>query len=118
WNGRAFQYADNPIELGLGEPVRMYVVNMFEEAMVPHLHGNMFHLYPSGTSLKPAEYTDVKTLSIAERAILEFRYDFPGTYMFQCHVTEHMEQGLMGWFRVVGKLERAQAPPSNHQAHH
>ncbi|MBI4462272.1 MAG: multicopper oxidase domain-containing protein, partial [Acidobacteria bacterium] len=46
WNGRAFQYADNPIELRVGEPVRMYVVNMFEEAMVPHLHGNMFHLYP------------------------------------------------------------------------
>ncbi|MFB3140902.1 MAG: multicopper oxidase domain-containing protein, partial [Candidatus Acidiferrales bacterium] len=35
WNGRAFQYADNPIELALGEPVRMYVVNFFEEAMVP-----------------------------------------------------------------------------------
>ncbi len=109
WNGRAFQYADNPIELRVGEPVRMYVVNMFEEAMVPHLHGNMYQLYPSGTSLQPAEYTDVKTLSIAERAILEFQYDFPGTYMFQCHVTEHMEQGLMGWFRVVEKASSAAA---------
>ncbi|MFQ5817144.1 MAG: multicopper oxidase domain-containing protein, partial [Terriglobia bacterium] len=59
WNGRAFQYADHPIELRQGEPVRMYVVNMFEEAMVPHLHANMYQLYPSGTSLRPAEYTDV-----------------------------------------------------------
>jgi FtsP/CotA-like multicopper oxidase with cupredoxin domain len=51
----------------------------------------------------------VKTLNIAERAILEFRYDFPGTYMFQCHVTEHMEQGLMGWFKVVDEKAEARA---------
>lgn len=108
WNGRAFQYADNPIELKRGEPVRMYVLNMFEEAMVPHLHGTLYHLFPSGTTLTPTEYTDVKTLSIAERAILEFQYDYPGTFMFQCHVTEHMEQGLMGWFRVVEKPALAQ----------
>jgi FtsP/CotA-like multicopper oxidase with cupredoxin domain len=101
WNGRAFQYADQPIELKKGEPVRVYVVNMFEEAMVPHLHGNLYHLYPTGTSLQPSEFTDVKTLNIAERAILEFQYDFPGFFMFQCHVSEHMEQGLMGWFRVI-----------------
>jgi len=110
-NGRAFQYADNPIELALGEPVRMYVVNFFEEAMVPHLHANLFQLYPSGTMLKPSEYTDVKTLSIAERAMLEFQYDYPGTYMFQCHVTEHMEQGLMGWFNVVEKTQAAHRRP-------
>ncbi|MCZ6491503.1 MAG: multicopper oxidase domain-containing protein [Acidobacteria bacterium] len=109
WNGRAFQYADNPIALRQGEPVRMYVMNIFEEAMVPHLHGNLFRLYPSGTTMTPTEYTDVKTLSIAERAILEFQYDYPGTYMFQCHVTEHMEQGLMGWFNVLENVETAQS---------
>jgi len=105
WNGRAFQYADHPITLQKGEPVRMYVLNMFEEAMVPHIHGNFYHLYPSGTTLTPTEYTDVKTLSIAERVMLEFQYDFPGNYMFQCHVSEHMEEGLMGWFQVVEKTE-------------
>ena len=113
WNGRAFQYADNPIELRRGEPVRMYVLNMFEEAMVPHMHGTLYHLFPSGTTLTPTEYTDVKTLSIAERAILEFRYDFPGDFMFQCHVTEHMEQGLMGWFKVVD--DKAEAAAHQHK---
>lgn len=108
WNGRAFQYADHPVELAVGEPVRMYVLNMFEERMVPHVHGNLYHFYPSGTSLAPAEFTDVKTLNIAERGILEFTYEHPGNYMFQCHVTEHMEQGLMGWFRVTDKNEVAQ----------
>jgi len=100
WNGKAFQYADSPVPLSVGEKVRMYVLNMFEETMVPHIHGNLFHYYPSGTTLTPAEYTDVKALNIAERGILEFEYKFPGTYMFQCHVTEHMEEGLMGWFHV------------------
>ena len=108
WNGRAFQYVDHPIEIEMSQPVRMYVMNMFEEAMVPHIHGNLFRLYPSGTTLQPTEYTDVKTLNIAERAILEFQYEYPGAYMFQCHVTEHMEQGLMGWFQVVDRTETAQ----------
>ena len=108
WNGRAFQYVDHPFEIEMSQPVRMYVMNMFEEAMVPHIHGNLFRLYPSGTTLQPTEYTDVKTLNIAERAILEFQYEYPGAYMFQCHVTEHMEQGLMGWFQVVDRTETAQ----------
>lgn len=100
WNGKAFQYADHPIELSVGEKVRMYVMNIFEEAMAPHIHGNMFRLIRSGTSLEPQELTDVVSLGIAERAILEFQYDYPGAYMFQCHFTEHMELGLMGWFQV------------------
>lgn len=112
WNGKAFQYADYPIQLQKGEDVRMYVVNMFEESMVPHLHGNMYQLYPTGTTVKPTELTDVKTLNIAERAILEFKYDFPGHYMFQCHVSEHMEQGLMGWFDVVESSKNPAKPAS------
>ena len=109
WNGRAFQYADHPIDLNVGDPVRMYVLNIFEEMMAPHIHGNMFQLYRSGTSMKPNELTDVVSLGIAERAILEFKYEYPGPYMFQCHFTEHMELGLMGWFRVHGEAKAASA---------
>jgi FtsP/CotA-like multicopper oxidase with cupredoxin domain len=103
WNGRAFQYATNPVPLETGEKVRMYVLNMFEEIMAPHIHASMFHLYPSGTSTTPSEYTDVVDLAIAERAIMEFDYEYPGTFMFQCHISEHMELGLMGWFKVSGE---------------
>jgi FtsP/CotA-like multicopper oxidase with cupredoxin domain len=112
WNGRAFQYADSPVPLAVGEKVRMYVLNMFEETMVPHIHGNLYQYYPSGTTLTPTEYTDVKALNIAERGILEFSYKYPGTYMFQCHVTEHMEEGLMGWFHVGdAATQSANRPP-------
>ncbi len=111
WNGKAFQYADHPIELEAGEKVRMYVMNIFDESMAPHIHGNMFNLIRSGTALKPHELTDVVSLGIAERAILEFQYDHPGPYMFQCHFTEHMELGLMGWFQVRDpKINRAARP--------
>ena len=110
WNGKAFQYADHPIELQKGEAVRMYVVNVFEEMMAPHIHGNMFKLIRSGTALKANELTDVVSLGIAERSILEFQYDLPGPYMFQCHFSEHMELGLMGWFVVSnGKPQKASA---------
>jgi len=112
WNGKAFQYADHPIELQKGEPVRMYVVNVFEEMMAPHIHGNMFDLIRSGTALKSAELTDVVSLGIAERAILEFKYDHPGPFMFQCHFSEHMELGLMGWF-VVSDPQKLKASASS-----
>ncbi|MBI1940153.1 MAG: multicopper oxidase domain-containing protein [Acidobacteria bacterium] len=119
WNGRAFQYADHPVELKKGEPVRMYVLNMFEEPMAPHIHANMFGLIRSGTKLRADELTDVLSLAIAERAILEFQYDYPGTYMFQCHFSEHMEQGLMGWFNVVDpQSTTAQAGPPKGHGHH
>jgi FtsP/CotA-like multicopper oxidase with cupredoxin domain len=117
WNGKAFQYADHPIDLRQGEPVRMYVLNIFEEMMAPHIHGNMFQLIRSGTALRPHELTDVVSLGIAERAILEFQYDYPGAYMFQCHFSEHMELGLMGWFRVREGKKTAAAAPAGHAAH-
>lgn len=120
WNGKAFQYADHPIDLKLGEPVRMYVMNLFEEMMAPHIHGNMFGLIRTGTALKPGEVTDIVSLGIAERAILEFKYDLPGAYMFQCHFTEHMELGLMGWFRVghVKPMKAGKKPAGDEHAHH
>jgi len=60
--------------------------------------------------------TDVVSLGIAERAVLEFKYDYPGAYMFQCHFSEHMELGLMGWFRVGEKEKGASAAamPAGH----
>jgi FtsP/CotA-like multicopper oxidase with cupredoxin domain len=119
WNGRAFQYADHPVKLEVGEPVRMYVLNIFEEMMAPHIHGNVFGLIRTGTKMKADEITDVVNLAIAERAILEFNYEYPGYYMFQCHFSEHMEQGLMGWFNVVDPKSPVpdSGPPKGHHHH-
>jgi len=65
-----------------------------------HLHANLYQLYRSGTSLVPHEYTDMVTMSQGERGILEFKYKFPGQYMFHAHKTEFAEKGWMGLFLV------------------
>jgi hypothetical protein len=39
--------------------------------------------------------------------------------MFQCHFSEHMEQGLMGWFNVLEeKATTAGAGPSRKHGDH
>jgi FtsP/CotA-like multicopper oxidase with cupredoxin domain len=70
-----------------------------------HLHGNLYQLYRSGTSMAPGEYTDMVTMSQGERAILEFNYKYPGQYMFHAHKTEFAEKGWVGLFLVKDLAE-------------
>ncbi|MEM4321243.1 MAG: multicopper oxidase domain-containing protein [Candidatus Nitrosocaldus sp.] len=102
-NGIPFHYVKNPIEVKRGELVRIYLVNITEFDPINnfHLHGDLFKLYRTGTSIVPDEFTDMVTLSQGERAILEFRYDYPGLYMFHAHVIEFSDKGWMGFFKVV-----------------
>ena len=103
-NGIPFHYDHdkNPIRLKVGELVRIYLVNILEFDAVNsfHLHANFFHYYPTGTSLTPAEFTDTIALMQGQRGILEFRYKFPGKYMFHAHKTEFAELGWTGVFEV------------------
>jgi FtsP/CotA-like multicopper oxidase with cupredoxin domain len=103
-NGVANYYAQHPIEIKVGEKVRIYLSNMTEFDLVNnfHLHANMFEYYPSGTSLQPAEVTDTVNLCQGQRGILEFSYKYPGMYMFHAHTSEFAELGWMGFFNVKG----------------
>jgi len=101
-NSVAFHYQKNPIEIKLGELIRAYVVNVLEFDFINsfHTHANFFDYYPTGTKLEPSEYTDTKVFGQGERGIMEFRYHFPGTFMFHAHVSEFAELGWMGLFEV------------------
>ena len=103
-NGVANYYAEHPIGLKVGEKVRIYLSNMTEFDLVNnfHLHANMFEYYPNGTSLEPIELTDTINLCQGQRGILEFRYKYPGMYMFHAHTSEFAELGWMGFFDVKG----------------
>ncbi len=92
-NGLANAFLDRPIKLKIGEEVRIYLVNVTEFDLINsfHLHGNMFKLYRTGTSLIHYEITDTVMLCQGERAILEFSYKFPGKYMFHAHQSEFAE---------------------------
>jgi FtsP/CotA-like multicopper oxidase with cupredoxin domain len=86
-NTVAFHYAKHPIQVRLGELVRVYLVNIteFDPVNSFHLHAGMFSLYRTGTRLEPSDYTDIVTMGQEERYILEFNFKFPGQYMFHAH---------------------------------
>lgn len=112
-NGKAFDYMMNPIVVHTGELYRVYIVNMLEFDSVNsiHVHGAMFDYYSAGTN-KTADYlTDIVTLANGDRGILEFTYDYPGTYMFHAHQTLFTDLGWMGLFDVRGTT--VNAPPSD-----
>jgi len=97
-----YYYMHHPIEIEQGKLVRVYLVNMLEFDQINnfHLHGDLYQLYRSGTSMAPDEYTDLVTMSQGERAILEFNFQYPGQYMFHAHKTEFAEKGWVGTFLV------------------
>ncbi len=112
-NGKAFDYMMNPIVVHTGEPYRVYIVNMLEFDSVNsiHVHGAMFDYYSAGTN-KTADYlTDIVTLTNGDRGIMEFTYDYPGTYMFHAHQTLFTDLGWMGLFDVRGSP--VNTPPSD-----
>ncbi len=97
-----FYYQHHPIQINTGELIRVYVVNMVEFDPINnlHLHGNLYHYYPTGTDTVPSFYTDMITLSQTERGIMEFKYDYPGKYLFHAHKVEFSEKGWVGLFLV------------------
>lgn len=97
-----FHYDKHPLKIKVGELVRIFLINMLEfDALNSfHLHANLFHYYPTGTSLTPSEYTDLVVQAQGQRGIIEFRYKYPGRYMFHAHKTEFAELGWTGIFEV------------------
>lgn len=114
-NGIPYYYMHHPIQIENGQLVRVYLVNMLEFDPINnfHLHANLYQLYRSGTSLVPHEYTDMVTMSQGERGILEFKYKFPGQYMFHAHKTEFAEKGWMGLFLVKDMTSTTGGPEYN-----
>jgi len=101
-NTVGFAYQDRPIQVKRDELVRIYLANLVEYDPINsfHLHGNFFDHFPTGTSLKPAELTDIVVQGQAQRCILETRFAKPGRYMFHGHKTEFAELGWTGFFEV------------------
>ncbi|MGF1600853.1 MAG: multicopper oxidase domain-containing protein [Thermosynechococcaceae cyanobacterium] len=103
FNGIPNYFRDYPIPIVQNQLVRLYVLNMieFDPAVTFHIHANFFQVYRTGRSRSPSEESDVITMGTAERHILEFRYPFPGRYMFHPHQDDIAEHGCMGLFNVI-----------------
>lgn len=101
-----FAYQVHPIVLKRGELTRVYLVNTLEFDLINslHIHANFFHVFRTGTTLVPSEFTDTISMGQGERHILEFKYDHPGKFMFHAHQSEFAELGWMGMFDVQERM--------------
>ena len=104
-----FAYQARPIVLRRGELNRIYLVNALEFDLINsvHIHANFFHVYRTGTSLVPHDFTDTVSMGQGERHILEFTYRETGKFMFHAHQSEFAELGWMGLFDVQDRAETA-----------
>ncbi len=77
-----------------GEKVRWYLLGMGNEIDLhtPHWHGE--------TVLEGTQHTDVVELLPGSMKTVDMIADNPGTWMFHCHVEEHMEDGMMVVFTI------------------
>jgi FtsP/CotA-like multicopper oxidase with cupredoxin domain len=66
-----------------------------------HIHGHTFRLLRSSKQRLPQCHTDTLLLLPNEQAEVAFVADNPGDWMFHCHIIEHQESGMMGYFRVA-----------------
>ncbi len=80
-----------------GEHVRWYVMTMGEgfNFHTPHWHGNVVEV--RGKRL------DVFTIGPAEFVTADMVPDMAGSWMFHCHVDEHMQSGMMTEYTVLDR---------------
>jgi FtsP/CotA-like multicopper oxidase with cupredoxin domain len=95
FNGQKFSSAE-PIELKLGERIRIVLINdsMMEHPI--HLHGLWSELENGHGAFNPYKHTiNVKP---AERVSYLVSADTPGRWAYHCHLLYHMHAGM---FRTV-----------------
>jgi CopA family copper-resistance protein len=95
FDGKKFSDAE-PIELKLGERVRIILINdtMMEHPI--HLHGVWSELENGHGAFNPYKHTI--TVKPAERVSYLVSADTPGRWAYHCHLLYHMEAGM---FRTV-----------------
>ena len=102
------EFMRRPIPIKVGELIRIYLINIteFDPVNSFHLHAEFFDYYDHGTTLEPTLKTVDTIMQVqAQRGILEFRYRWPGNYMFHAHISEFAELGWMGNFNTVDETD-------------
>jgi len=84
-----------------GEKVRWYLLGMGNEIDLhtPHWHGE--------TVTEGGRNTDVIELLPGSMKTVDMIADNPGTWMFHCHVEDHMESGMMAVYTIYAPPTRA-----------
>jgi manganese oxidase len=93
-NGRAFVGNTPVLHARVGDLVQWDVLAIGDDHHTFHLHGHRWR-NADGT------FVDTRTVGPAESFSFRLREDVPGTWLYHCHVEEHMSRGMIGVYRVA-----------------
>jgi manganese oxidase len=92
-NGRSF-VGNTPIyRAKVGDRVQWDVLAIGDEHHTFHVHGHRWRT-PAGVP------EDTRTIGPAESFRVRWREDAAGTWLYHCHVEDHMARGMIGIYRV------------------
>ncbi|MGE3876326.1 MAG: multicopper oxidase family protein [Parvibaculaceae bacterium] len=80
-----------------GKSYRFTLQNATPHAHPIHLHGHTFKVLGSSKRELPVHYADTVLVLPKERIEIAF-VAAAGKWMFHCHILEHLETGMMGYF--------------------
>ena len=106
WNGIVNQYKDHPIQVPVGEEVRVFVLNAGPSIDSSfHVVGTIFHeVIKEGVHLKEGNEgnwgSQAVDLAPAQGAIVEFRFDEDGLYPIVTHAFNFVGRGALGLFQA------------------
>jgi nitrite reductase (NO-forming) len=102
FNGREAEYAHHPIQVKVGERLRLYVVNAGPNRFSAfHVVGAIFdRVYMDGSLAHPLEGVQTVTVPVGGGAIFEARLVEAGTYPFVSHAFADATKGAVGMFEA------------------
>jgi nitrite reductase (NO-forming) len=102
FNGRAFRYRDKPIEVAVGQPQRIYVVDAGPTLGSDfHVVGEIFdEVQPDGNPANELFGVSTYGIPAGGAAAFEVTFDEPGSYPFVTHSFRWADAGAMGLFRA------------------
>ncbi len=95
WSINGYIFGNMPMmTMKKGDHVRWYVATLgdFNNAHTPHWHGN--------TVLVAGQRTDVLEVTSAQMITADMVPDAPGTWLYHCHISDHMLAGMVARYEV------------------
>jgi FtsP/CotA-like multicopper oxidase with cupredoxin domain len=93
-DGRAYVGNTPVFRSKVGDLVQWDVMAMGSDFHTFHVHGHRWLVQPGNVA------RDTQTVGPAESFKIRWREDAPGTWLYHCHVEDHMMRGMIGIYRV------------------
>lgn len=103
FNGQANQYVNNPLTVRMEQPITVAFVNAGpNEFSAFHVVGTILRDVQASGNPQNHLY-NVQTYSIApgDGALIQLKFEVPGTYSFVSHSISSMDKGAVGQFKVT-----------------